>query len=575
MNSQLVEKVKDRFFEQKTGNKYPSFWKRFIKDNLASSEQLASGLTLGLTKSLFGESENAKQYRKDHPYISKFNDVASDLLSYVTPAKAVAKVAGKIIAKKGIKGLAARGLAYGGSHGAAKSAIEGDNVIKGAIGDTVGYMAGEGMLKGISGRLPLFLNRPGNKMKIGRAKVAKIAEKINAKIGNVKGREGNLIENPTEKSKALADEIYLNSPKARKIITGARDRFYKNQGAEMEKALAKSEGTKELEGLDNWLKKNEDISKVKENKLFEKAFENKKPVNLSDKLKGDVQFQRAHKKTMSGVNQTFKGKPGYEPYSTRQLHETKSSLGQEWRRASDLGKSHDAKKLADAMHPLEDTLKKSSRTYRHANATSKRRFQVSESAKEGKNFLNKTTEDIKADMSRLNRHQREAYRKGVIARLAGKAEKSSTTSANPNIAKDLSNPHVADKVRASLGEDRANDLINTANRMNKAKASLDFITNQGSKTAEHTANVNARDIITGIGVAHGSPRATVRAISKIGNIAKGSVSKDQGGTVAKLLLNPKLLAKFTGRTKPVQNFNLLASLINQMRSTDNKENEEL
>lgn len=36
MNSQLVEKVKDRFFEQKTGNKYPSFWKRFIKDNLAS-----------------------------------------------------------------------------------------------------------------------------------------------------------------------------------------------------------------------------------------------------------------------------------------------------------------------------------------------------------------------------------------------------------------------------------------------------------------------------------------------------------------------------------------------------------
>ena len=506
--------------------------------------------------------QRLEEFYKAHPGASTTADVIGDALTYYLPGKMVkyglkgtkiGKPLTKALNAKGVKGAVSRSTLYGGAHGVTESLTSDRSMGREATRDILGSLFGEAVMganaKLLKVALPLF--KKGGKFAAGREKVKEMASNLYNKLDKTtKSKLNNgesLIHNATEQTKAIADKAYKESPKARKIINKQAEEFQNSQAAKIEDALIEANKGKspDAEKLYESMKQK---YKGREEKLYNKAFNEDKKITLDDRAKGNAKFKQEHKTTMKNVNEVDANNPLFKEDSIRQIHNTKRSLRDKQKVAKSRGKDYEYAQYQEAIDPLKKALDSTSENYAKGSKIAQRRFQVKEAMKLGKKFHSLNNQEIQDALKNMSPMEKMMFKESALTALAGRSEDKATKSITADLSKDFVNPNVKKKLGSTIGEKEAQELADKAEKLNRTKKNFDYITKSG-KAVEHEQNINARDALNAFKALKLNPRGVINTANKAKQLYKGVNANREGGTTAKLLLNPHLLEKF-GKNVP-------------------------
>jgi hypothetical protein len=533
-----------------------------------------------------------EEFKNAHPAASKIGEIGGETASWFLPGnlvkgalkgvkgvKTIPKVL-NFLDKGKLKNVIANDLFHTAAYAPIKAAGEGESLGKTALRNALERFTFSGLEAGLKPAFSLLgkaLRR--NKITKGRNAVAEIAERLRGKLGAEEAAKiekiianptksahidyNNLLLNPTEKTKAIADAAYLKSPKARKIIETQSKILKENQMPQIKEFVSEiSHGR--TPNSEEFLKRIKGHADVKAKPLYEEAYKAPTIENNAtlEYIKGDPKFVEAQKEAMKSFNINDIGQTGYAENDIRVLHKTKKKLDQAESRLRKVeGKAEDAREVSIPRKKLNEILKEASPEYAQANKLEHEAFKVKDAIAEGKEATKKgyLVEDLKSKLKNMNARERAGVRQSYLEELLNNAETRAGAYEAPNISSQFTNSQTRKKLETLINKDSVDKMLRNIGTHERAHKTLSEIT-KGSATAKHLANEGAGGIdigtmYTAARAAGGSTRAQVRLLTKLQNaLTRGKTTKNAASEV-KLLLNPKMLKniKKPKETKLIKN----------------------
>jgi hypothetical protein len=567
------------------------------------SKKVLQGVATAADSALFNLPSKIKpvknfidEFRNSNPKLSRTAEIVGDLAGSSIAGGAAVKGLSKVgKLKKVLSGnkwtnTAAKSAAYGLGTEAPEL------VTKGYDSQTIPAMlraaAGGYALGGIGHGLGVLIKPIAKSMGIRNPfrKPEKIRDKVGQELYNEldqktinKAREiisnpiesknlnlNTLVHRSTEDSKAMADNLYQKSSRAREILEKKYKELAEGQMPFLREKIMETGGLNRLPDTKSFVdRKTRQIKKIVK-PMYDKSFEvgdldAQRKIPL--RLRNDTRFEPAVEKAYSEMNLLDKQKPTYEKYSVRNLHDAKEYIGDDIGKFGASGDNKAKARVTETYNLFRDMLNAASPEYEKATGIAKKYFDIQKAAEGGLDFKNQGIEEIAKKLKDFSQHERTAYKTAAVESLLKTAEKRSQNSQLAELGKDFTNAEIKRKLENIIGEENLNQLAKNIEVSNNAVNTLREIT-KGSGTAKHMSN---QTFFRGI---LGSLKGQSKSITNLGigaveHIKEGK-AKREAALKMRLLLNPKKLLEF-GKLPPKEVGNIVPTLYGIKNKEGNKE----
>jgi hypothetical protein len=339
----------------------------------------------------------------------------------------------------------------------------------------------------------------------------------------------------------MIDDLHQKSTRVREMMKKESKRLSEGQMPHIRESIIKNSGLHSRPDVETYVKKSkkkiDDVTKS----LYDRAFETGEIKNFPKRLELDPKFKPAVEKAYGNMHPLDKGKPTYEKFSVRNLHDTKDYIHDDVARFAKSGENKEKMVASKVYNELKDVLNEASPDYKKATSIYKKYFDIQRAAESGKEFKNQNIDDMIKNLGIMGGRERHAYKTGAVQSLLEKAEARSQNAKLAELGKDFTNPEIKRKLETIIGEEKLNNIVKDIDASNEAVENIRGIT-KGSDTAKHMSNKNL--FKNTFGAAKGSVKGIINLIFGIGEKVKEDKAAREAALKMHLFMNPKKLLQY-------------------------------